>query len=153
MRRPILLAAIVCALATGLLVRGVARADGSAGPVYYPNGDVAQATPKCSPGELCATITLASGDQIKILTGGSGHCNPYVMTFMRYVKGQLDVVWVTPTDRNPDQPGGMMSGPHCGSFQNTHMSLEGGAIDMGIFQNKDGTIFVQFFGGSLTKPA
>ena len=154
MRRPIIVVAIACALAAGpLLVREPARADGSAGPVYYSNGDVAQAIAKCGPGELCATITTSTGDQIKILTGGSGHCNPYVMTFMRYVKGQLDLVWVTPTDRNPDQPGGMMSGPHCGSFQNTHINLEGGVIDMGIFNNKDGTIFIQFFGGSLTKPS
>jgi hypothetical protein len=153
MGRPIFAAAITCALVAGFLAPAASRADGSAGPVYYSNGDVAQAVAKCGPGELCATITTSSGDQIKILTGGSGHCNPYVMTFMRYVKGQLDAVWVTPTDRNPDQPGGMMSGPHCGSFQNTHMNLEGGAIDMGIFNNKDGTIFIQFFGGSLTKPS
>ena len=148
MRRPILAAAIACALAGPLVVHGLARADGSAGPVYYSNGDVALATAKCGPGELCATITQASGDSIKILTGGSGHCNPYVMTFMRYVKGQIDAVWSTPTDRNPDQPGGMMSGPHCGGFHNTHMDLEDGVIDMGIFQNKDGTVSVQFLGGS-----
>lgn len=154
MQRPIFVVVIVCALTAGsLLVAQAARADGSAGPVYYSNGDVAVATPKCGPGEMCATITTSSGDQIKILTGGSGHCNPYVMTFMRYVKGQLDAVWSTPTDRNPDQPGGMMSGPHCGGFHNTHMDLEDGAIDMGIFQNKDGSIFIQFFGGSLTKPS
>ncbi|HXM19611.1 MAG TPA: hypothetical protein VN934_12515 [Candidatus Tumulicola sp.] len=153
MRRAILLAAI-CALTAGpLLVHQAARADGSAGPVYYSNGDVAVATAKCGPGETCATITTASGDQIKILTGGSGHCNPYVLTFMRYVKGQLDAVWSTPTDRNPDQPGGRMSGPKCGGFHNTRMNLEGGVIDMGIFQNRDGTIFVQFFRGSLTKPS
>jgi hypothetical protein len=152
--RPFLITALACALAGGVLVvPAVTRADGSAGPVYYSNGDVAVATPKCGPGELCATLTQASGDQIKILTGGSGHCNPYVMTFMRYVKGQLDAVWSTPTDRNPDQAGGMMSGPHCGGFHNTHMDLDGGVVDMGIFQNKDGTIFIQFFGGSLTKPS
>ncbi len=152
MRRTILLAAF-CALTAGpLLVHQPAQADGSAGPVYYSNGDIAVATAKCGPGEMCATITTTSGDQIKILTGGSGRCNPYVMTFMRYVKGQLDAVWSTPTDRNPDSGGGM-SGPKCGGFRNTHMDLEGGVIDMGIFQNRDGSVFVQFFGGSLTKPS
>jgi hypothetical protein len=152
MRRTILLG-VICALTGPLLFHQLAQADGSAGPVYYTNGDVAVATAKCGPGETCATITTASGAEIKILTGGSGHCNPYVMTFMRYTKGQLDAVWSTPTDRNPDQPGGMMSGPKCGGFRNTHMDLEGGVIDMGIFQNRDGTVFVQFFGGSLTKPS
>jgi hypothetical protein len=152
MYRLIFVVAVACALAAGSFLHpDAARADGSAGPVYYSNGDVALATAKCAPGELCATITTSSGDQIKILTGGSGHCNPYVMTFMRYTKGQLDAVWSTPTDRNPDTAG-MMGGAKCGGFHNTRMDLEGGVIDMGIFQNHDGTVFVQFFGGSLTKP-
>ena len=124
-----------------------ALADGSAGPVKYANGDVATATVKCGPGELCATIVQANGDQIKILTGGSGHCNPYVMTFMRYHAGQLDAVWSTPTDRNPDTSGAF-GGATCGNFRNTHMKLENDVIDMGIFQNKDGTVFVLFFGGA-----
>jgi hypothetical protein len=46
-----------------------------------------------------------------------------------------------------------MGGPKCGGFRNTHMDLEGRVIDMGIFQNREGTIFVQFFRGSLTKPS
>jgi hypothetical protein len=144
--------AVCLAIAGSIAASGAALADGSAGPVYYPNGDVAVATPKCGPGELCATITTQAGDEIRVLTGGSGHCNPYVMTFMRYVKGQLDRVWSTPTDRSPDSSGGMMSGPKCGNFVNTHMNLRGGAVDMGIFQNHDGTVFVLFFGGSTTKP-
>lgn len=80
-----------------------ALADGSAGPVYYQNGDSAVATDGCGPGDYCATISLAGGDTIKVLTGGSGLCNPYVMTFMRYHAGQLDRVWSTPTDRAADQ--------------------------------------------------
>src|SRR5579863_9973637 len=90
-----------------------ARADGSIGPVYYPNGDSAVATDECNPGDFCATITLAGGDTIKVLTGGSGRCNPYVMTFMRYHAGLLDRVWSTPTDRNPDSGGSAFSGPQC----------------------------------------
>jgi hypothetical protein len=129
-----------------------ALADGSIGPVYYPNGDSAVATDECNPGDICATITLAGGDTIKVLTGGSGRCNPYVMTFMRYHAGQLDRVWSTPTDRNPDSGGSAFSGPKCGNFRNTHMMLDGGVIDMGIFQKTDGAVFVLFFGGSLTQP-
>jgi hypothetical protein len=125
-----------------------ARGDGSAGPVAYPNGDVATATARCGPGDVCATIALQGGDQIKVLTGGSGHCNPYVMTFMRYHKDALDAVWSTPTDRNPDSSGGFGGGA-CGGFRNTHMLVDG-AVDMGVFQNKDGSVFVQFFGGSPT---
>jgi hypothetical protein len=94
---------------------------------------------------------MRTGDTIKVLTGGSGLCNPYVMTFMRYHSGQLDRVWWTPTDRNADSSGGF-GGPKCVNFRNTHMSLDGGAIDMGIFQKKDGSVFVLFFGGSLTPP-
>jgi hypothetical protein len=129
-----------------------ALADGSIGPVYYPNGDSAVATDECNPGDFCATVTFAGGDTIKVLTGGSGRCNPYVMTFMRYHAGQLDRVWSTPTDRNADSSGGPFSGPQCGHFRNTHMTLDGGVIDMGIFQKLDGAVFVQFFGGSLTAP-
>jgi len=121
--------------------------DGSAGTVYYSNGDSAVATDGCGPGDYCATVTLAGGDTIKVLTGGSGLCNPYVMTFMRYHAGELDRVWSTPTDRAADSSG-TFGGSKCGSFRNSHMTLNGGAIDMGIFQKKDGTVFVQFFGGS-----
>lgn len=140
------LAVVACALGTPT----AARADGSAGPVSYPNGDVATATAKCGPGEVCATIALQGGDQIKVLTGGSGLCNPYVMTFMRYHKDALDAVWSTPTDRNPDSSGGL-GGSSCGGFRNTHMLVDR-MVDMGVFQNKDGTVFVQFFGGSPAAP-
>lgn len=117
--------------------------DGSAGPVTYANGDVATATTQnCAPGEVCAKIQLANGDRIAVLTGGSGHCNPYIMTFMRYSKGQLQAVWSTPTDRNPDVQGSF--GTRCGEFHNTHMKVDG-IIDMGVFQNRDGTVFVKFF--------
>ena len=129
-----------------------AAADGTPGAMYYPNGDAAVATDGCGPGDLCGTITLAGGDSIKVLTGGSGRCNPYVMTFMRYHGDALDRVWSTPTDRNPDSPGSFGTGAKCGSFRNTHMAVDGGIIDMGIFQKTDGTIFVQFFGGSTTAP-
>lgn len=151
MKNSSLLAAVLSAVAIFAFSER-ALADGSIGPVYYPNGDSAVATDECNPGDYCATITLAGGDTIKVLTGGSGRCNPYVMTFMRYHAGQLDRVWSTPTDRNPDSGGGAFSGPQCGHFRNTHMSLDGGVIDMGIFQKTDGAVFVLFFGGSLTQP-
>lgn len=122
-----------------------ALADGSSGPVAYANGDVATATKECDAGDVCATITKSNGELIKVLIGASGHCNPYVMTFMRYQKDQLLAVWATPTDRNPDSSG--MMGAKCGGFRNTHMTVDG-AIDMGVFQNTDGKVFVLFFGGS-----
>jgi len=128
----------------------IARADGSAGPVYYSNGDVASAAQECEAGDVCATITEANGDVIKVSTGESGRCNPYVITFMRYIKDQLVAVWSTPTDRNPDH-GSTFGGVQCGGFHNTHMKIDKGAIDMGVFQNTDGKVFVLFFGGSLTK--
>ncbi|HEY7992866.1 MAG TPA: hypothetical protein VID24_01490 [Candidatus Eremiobacteraceae bacterium] len=145
-RAAALAAALYSVVASSLLV-ATARADGSTGPVKYANGDVATATAECGPGDVCGNLTLANGDQVKILTGGSGHCNPYIMTFMRYHQEKLDAVWSTPTDRQPDSSGGF-GGPKCGSFRNTHMMLDGGTVDMGIFQNKDGTVSVQFFGGS-----
>jgi hypothetical protein len=145
--RPVPLSALTfLAVAT---VISIARADGTSGTAYYPNGDSALAVAECGPGDVCATITLTSGDTIKVLTGGSGRCNPYVMTFMRYHGDQIDRVWSTPTDRNPDSSGGF-GGPKCGSFRNTHMLVDGGVIDMGIFQKTDGAVFVQFFGGSDT---
>jgi hypothetical protein len=147
MRRPLLVTAALAA-ATLLTLCGarIASADGSAGPVTYSNGDVATATKECDAGEVCATITEASGDVIKVLTGSSGHCNSYVMTFMRYLKDQLVAVWATPTDRNADSGGGMMGGSKCGGFRNTHMTIDHGVIDMGVFQNTDGKVFVLFFG-------
>jgi hypothetical protein len=128
----------------------IARAEGSAGPVYYSNGDVASAANECEAGDVCATINESNGDVIKVSTGESGRCNPYVITFMRYVKDQLVAVWSTPTDRNPDHGGGF-GGVQCGGFRNTHMKVDKGVIDMGVFQNTDGKVFVLFFGGSLTK--
>ncbi|MBV8204464.1 MAG: hypothetical protein JO195_05500 [Candidatus Eremiobacteraeota bacterium] len=122
-----------------------ALADGSPGPVSYSNGDVATAEKECDAGDVCATINKSNGEQIKVLIGASGHCNPYVMTFMRYQKDQLLGVWATPTDRNPDTSG--MMGAKCGGFRNTHMTIDS-AIDMGIFQNTDGKVFVLFFGGT-----
>jgi hypothetical protein len=126
---------------------GVRADDGSVGPVKYANGDVAKATEKCGPGDTCATITLANGDELRVLTGGSGACNPYVMTFMRYRAKALEAVWSTPTDRFPDAQGAF-GGTRCGAFRNTHMMIDGGVIDMGIFNNKDGTVFIKFFGGT-----
>ena len=146
-RRAAALTAVLCSVVASCFLVAPARADGSTGPVKYANGDVATATAECGPGDVCGNLTLANGDQVKILTGGSGHCNPYIMTFMRYHQGQLDAVWSTPTDREPDSSGGF-GGPKCGSFRNTHMMLDGGTVDMGIFQNKDGTVSVQFVGGS-----
>jgi hypothetical protein len=149
MRRPVLAtASLAAAMLLALCSAHIALADGSSGPVTYSNGDVATATKECDAGEVCATITEANGDVIKVLTGSSGRCNPYVMTFMRYTKDQLIAVWSTPTDRNPDSGGGMMSGPKCGGFRNTHMWLDKGVIDMGVFQNTDGKVFVLFFGGT-----
>lgn len=148
MSRSLIQTVMLCAVAILFLVSAsIAWADGSSGPVTYSNGDSATAAKECDAGEVCATITEANGDIIKVLTGASGHCNPYVMTFMRYTKDQLMAVWSTPTDRNPDQSGGMMSGPRCSGFRNTHMTIDG-VIDMGIFQNTDGKVFVMFFGGS-----
>ena len=129
----------------------IARADGSAGPVYYSNGAAASAAKECDTGDVCATITESNGDIVKVSTGESGRCNPYVITFMRYVKDQLVTVWSTPTDRNPDSGGGMLGGAKCGGFRNTHMKVDKGVIDMGVFQNTDGKVFVLFFGGSTTK--
>ncbi|HXN09548.1 MAG TPA: hypothetical protein VN860_07780, partial [Candidatus Acidoferrales bacterium] len=71
----------------------IARAEGSAGPVYYSNGDVASAANECEAGNVCATINESNGDVIKVSTGESGRCNLYVITFMRYVKDQLVAVW------------------------------------------------------------
>ena len=87
----------------------IALADGSSGPAYYSNGDAATAAKECVGGEACATITQANGDTIKVLTGESGRCNSYVVTFMRYVKDQLVAVWASSTDRNADTQG-MMGG-------------------------------------------
>lgn len=152
MRRFFYAAAVgTAAMLAVLLFTPSVRADGSAGPVYYPNGDTATATKECDAGEVCATISMASGEQIKVLIGASGHCNSYVMTFMRYKSDQLTAVWATPTDRNPDQQG-MMGGTKCGGFRNTHMPIDV-AVDMGVFQNTDGKVFVTFFGGSTTAPS
>jgi hypothetical protein len=144
--------AALCTFAISLVTcfAHVARADGSAGPVYYPNGAVASAAKECEAGDVCATITETNGDVLKVSTGESGRCNPYVITFMRYVKDQLVAVWSTPTDRNPDRQGAF-AGAQCGGFRNTHMKVDKGVIDMGVFQNTDGKVFVLFFGGSQTK--
>ena len=140
--RTLSIAAII-ALSAALPYHALAD-NGSAGPVTYSNGDIATATTQnCAPGNVCAKIQLGNGDQVQVLTGSSGLCNPYIMTFMRYSKGQLAAVWSSTTDRYPDSTGGF-SGTKCVGFRNTHMKVDG-IIDMGVFQNRDGTVFVQFF--------
>jgi hypothetical protein len=134
----------------GALHAQAALADGSAGPVYYPNGDIATATSECDTGQVCATVNQSNGDQIKVLIGESGHCNSYVMTFMKVSNDQVTAVWASSTDRNPDSQG-MMGQARCGNFRNTHLTVD--TIDMGVFQNTDGKVFVLFFGGSTTPPA
>lgn len=138
------------ALSIMLLSTQSARADGSIGPVYYANGDAATAAAECASGEVCATISQTNGDQIKVLVGESGHCNSYVMTFMRMVGTQVAAVWASSTDRNPDSQG--MMGSKCGNFRNTHLTVDS-VIDMGVFQNTDGKVSILFFGGSTTPPA
>ena len=147
-------AAVVAAagISCSILAVQTARADGSSGPVYYSNGDVASAAKECNSGDVCATINQANGETLKVLTGESGRCNSYVITFMRYAKDQLIAVWASSTDRNPDSSGGLMGGAKCGGFRNTHMNVDS-VIDMGIFQNTDGKVFVLFFGGTTTPPA
>ncbi|GEM_PF-884270 len=141
------IAAMFIAAFVMLSAPATALADGSVGPVYYSNGEVASAAKECEAGDVCATITRANGDQVKVLTGDSGHCNSYVLTFMQYSNGQLVAVWASSTDRNPDSSG--MMGAKCGGFRNTHMTIDK-VIDMGIFQNTDGKVFVTFFNGSTT---
>jgi hypothetical protein len=148
---------LICAAAMSAVVLLVmlvstpfVKADGSTGPVYYTNGDIATATTECGPGQVCGTVTQPSGDQIKVLIGDSGHCNAYVVTFMRVTNNQVAAVWSNSTDRNPDSSG--MMGAKCGGFRNTHMMVDD-AIDMGVFQNTDGKVFILFFGGSTTPPA
>jgi hypothetical protein len=149
MRPPLCVVASAVVILGGILFSsGPAEGDGSVGPVYYANGDAATASAECNPGEVCATISQPSGDQIKVLVGQSGHCNAYVVTFMHVTNNQVTAVWASSTDRNPDAQG-MMGGAKCGGFRNTHMTLEG-SIDMGVFLNTDGKVFVLFFGGSST---
>ena len=150
-RLSFVVAPFILVILLGVCLAQIARADGSPGPVYYSNGAVANAAKECEAGDVCATIAETNGDIIKVSTGESGRCNPYVITFMRYTKDQLVAVWSTPTDRNPDSGGGMMGGAKCGGFRNTHMKVDKGVIDMGVFQNTDGKVFVLFFGGSTTK--
>src|SRR4029077_12679403 len=49
----------------------IARADGSAGPVYYSNGSVASAAKECEAGDVCATIAEANGGVLHVATGGT----------------------------------------------------------------------------------
>lgn len=142
----VLFATVFTAILMGATFNTTWADDAAQGPVRYANGDVGRAMDRCAPGQLCAMITLANGDNIKVLSGGSGTCNPYIMTFMRYHKKQIDSVWSTPTDRYPDNPNSIRSS--CGGFRNTRMKILDGPIDMGIFQNRDGSLFVKFFGGN-----
>ena len=61
----------ICALIVSLCVP-VRADDGSTAPVNYASGDIAVSTAACGP--LCATITLANGDTVKVLAGRATGC-------------------------------------------------------------------------------
>jgi hypothetical protein len=144
-RRPMLsleiksLAAVTVIAAT--LIFG-ARADAGPTtvpqPVSYSDGAVAYARPQCATGDLCATITLPDGDDIRVYNRGAARCRPFKLELVTLhgeaVMLRSEVVTAT-------RPGKSRT---CPQFANTYVMLDSGEIRMGIFLAKDGTLFVEF---------
>lgn len=129
--------------------------------VTYPDGAVAEARPECSVLDLCATITLPDQDVMRMYNKGAGHCEPYVLHLVR-THGDavvLDSELVTATTQTlPSYIGETDATPApassrrfeitdkrpCPRFSNTYFNFDSGRIRMGVFQAKDGALFVQF---------
>lgn len=128
----------ICALIVSLCVP-VRADDGSTAPVNYASGDIAVSTAACGP--LCATITLANGDTVKILAGRATGCAPYMVTSMRYHGGQLGEMWTTALGRDVEVSHG--SGG-CGFLPPFRYKVIDG-VDMGVYTNAEGALFMKFF--------
>ncbi len=145
---------------TLMLSLGVATPYASTS-VTYPDGSVAEARPECSALDLCATITLPDQEVMRIYNKGAGHCEPYVLRLVR-THGYavvLDSELVTATTQTlPNYVGETAPTPtpaasprfeikdkrQCPRFSNTYFNFDDGRIRMGVFQAKDGALFVQF---------
>ena len=130
--------------------------------VTYPDGAIAEARPECAVLDLCATITLPDQDVMRIYNKGAGRCEPYVLHLVR-THGDavlLDSELVTATtkslatytEQNATPAPVATKGPRfeikdnspCPRFANSYFNFDAGRIRMGVFQAKDGALFVQF---------
>ena len=107
-------------------------------PVSYTDGAVAHARPQCAAGDLCATITLPVGDDVRVYNKGAARCKPFTLELVTLhgeaVVLRSEVVTATRPGKNRT----------CPQFANTYVMLDSGEIRMGVFLAKDGALFVQF---------
>lgn len=137
--------------------------------VRYPDGAVAEARAKCGVLDLCATITLPDGEIVRIYNRGAERCRPFYLHMVR-TRGEVvllesDLVTATtasgsaysspspepgptptPRPRHGPPPPPPPPGTHrgCPQFKNSYFTFDQGRIQMGVFLNKDGSLFVQF---------
>jgi hypothetical protein len=111
-------------------------------PITYTDGAVAQANPECGVGDLCGTIALPDGDNVRIYNRGAKKCGAYTLELVTLhgdaVVLRSEVVTSTRPGRNRT----------CPQFANTYVTLDSGEIRMGIFLARDGSLLVEFLPGT-----
>jgi hypothetical protein len=107
-------------------------------PVTFTDGAVAQARPECGVGDLCGTITLPDGDNIRVYNRGARRCGPFTLELVTL---HGDAVVLRSEAVTATRPGRSRT---CPRFENTYLTLDSGEIRMGVFLAQDGSLFVQF---------
>ena len=127
----------ICALIVSLCVP-VRADDGSTAPVNYASGDIAVSTAACGP--LCATITLANGDTVKVLAGRATGCA---------LHGYFNAISWRTTRRDVDDGARSRSR---GQSRFRRMRFPApfrykviDDVDMGVYTNAEGALFMKFF--------
>lgn len=111
-------------------------------PVTYTDGAIAQARPECGIGDLCGTIALPDGDELRVYNRGAQKCSPFTLELVTL---HGDAVVLRSQMVTATRPGRTRA---CPQFANTYATLDSGQIRMGVFLAGDGSLFVQFLPGT-----
>jgi len=107
-------------------------------PVAYTDGSVAMARPECGVGDLCATIAMADGDEVRVYNRGGARCAPFALELITLASGVVVLRSTTFTTVRT------VWNSACPRFQTTYVTLDSGQIRMGVFLARDGSLFVRF---------
>jgi hypothetical protein len=135
MNGPIRAAALVA-----LLSSAVCPASAAEMALTYPNGAVGTVAERCGEGDLCATLTQKDGSRLEIYNEGAVRCQPYGLRIVKYKND----VKLFDYEKKTDRGASFIQNNGCDNFSNTYMTLADGTAHLGIFQNKDGTLFARW---------
>lgn len=111
-------------------------------PVTYTDGSVAQARPECDAGDLCGSVMLANGDEIRIYNRGAKKCRPFTLELVTLHGSAVVLRSEVETATRPGKR------RDCPEFANTNLALNARQIRVAVFLARDGALFVEFLPGT-----